>query len=286
MARRSNNRTIGCLAVALLMVLTGGVLTLGWLRQQQHLAPLQFEQRCEATVGTRSVVLTRDQAYYTAIIAGTAVRRGLGEQGATVAIATVYQETGIRNLDYGDRDSVGLFQQRPSQSWGTPQQIMDPWYATNRFFDALEQVDGWRTADVNDTAQAVQRSGHPEAYRQHEPKARVLARAFTGAEPGGLSCFDERTNPGDLPGFRTELRRTHGNVPSSVDDSRLTLTAADTEQAWALAAYAIANAGGQGITAVETDGQIWRPDQRTLPSWQAGGTVPAGTVAVTFRQAE
>lgn len=283
MARRRNNRAFGSLAVTVLLVLTAGILVLGWLRQQQHLAPLQFEQRCEARMGARSVVLTREQAYYTAIIVGTAVRRDLGVPGATVAMATVYQETGIRNLDYGDRDSLGLFQQRPSQDWGTPQQIMDPWYATDRFYDALEQVDQWRTGDVNDTAQAVQRSGHPEAYRQHEPNARVLAQAFTGAEPWAVSCFDERANPGDLPGFRTELRRTHGDIPATVADRRLTLTVDDTERARALAVYAIANAGVQGVTAVETDRRTWRPDQRAMPAWQEGGTVPAGTVVITFR---
>ena len=67
-----------------------------------------------------------DQAHYASIIVGLSVRRGLPARAASIAMATVYQETGIRNLDYGDRDSVGLFQQRPSQGWGTEKQLMDP----------------------------------------------------------------------------------------------------------------------------------------------------------------
>jgi hypothetical protein len=78
-------------------------------------------------------------------------------------MATVYQESGIRNLDYGDRDSVGLFQQRPSQRWGTPEQLIDPYYATGRFYDALVKIKNWESADINHVAQKVQRRGYPEA---------------------------------------------------------------------------------------------------------------------------
>lgn len=276
-------KTFGVVAVVLLLALTTVVIGVAWLRQQQHIAPLQFEQRCVARVDGEQVVLTLDQAYYTAIITGSAVRRGLGEPGSTIAMATAYQETGIRNLEHGDRDSLGLFQQRPSQDWGTPAEIMDPWYSTNRFFDELVEIDGWQTGDVNDTAQAVQRSGHPQAYRQHERNARVLARAFTGAVPEAVSCFDERVRPGDPAGFRSGLRRTHGELPSRFDGQRLTLTADDAEHARALSAYAIVNAGRNGIVAVENGGRIWRADQGSLPSWQDDGTATADEVVIVFR---
>lgn len=276
-------RAVGGVAVVVVLLVTAGVLGVAWLRQQQHVPPLRFEQRCVAAVDDRSVVLTLDQAYYTAIIIGTAVRRDLGEPGATIAMATVYQETGIRNLDHGDRDSVGLFQQRPSQDWGTMEQIMDPWYSTNEFYDALVQIDGWQTGDVNDIAQAVQRSGHPQAYRQHEENARVLAQAFTGVAPRAVSCFDERADDGDPEAFGAELRRTYGDIASQRDGRRLILDAGSGEQAQALAAYAIVNAGRTGIEAVETDGHIWRSDQRRLPSWQTGSPVPADRVVISFR---
>ena len=73
------------------------------------------------------MVLDLDQAHFASIIVGLSVRRKLPPRAATIAMATAYQETGIRNLDYGDRDSVGLFQQRPSQGWGTAKQLKDPY---------------------------------------------------------------------------------------------------------------------------------------------------------------
>ena len=151
-----------------------------------------------ATANDRSTVLDLDQAHYASIIVGLSVKRGLPPRAASIAMATVYQETGIRNLDYGDRDSVGLFQQRPSQGWGTKKQLMDPYYSTGKFYDALVKIDNWETDDINDVAQKVQRSGHPEAYRDHEADARVLASTLTGRSPAGFSCLDRTGTSGEL----------------------------------------------------------------------------------------
>ena len=111
------------------------------------------------------------------------------------------QESKLRNLDHGDRDSLGLFQQRPSQGWGTPAQVQDPIYAANKFYDALIKIDGYRTGDINDVAQRVQRSGHPNGYRKHEPKARALASALMGYSEAAFTCClrpgsAERETPG------------------------------------------------------------------------------------------
>ena len=158
------------------------------------------QQRCVATANNKSTVLDLDQAHYASIIAGVSVSAGLPPRAASIALATAYQETGIRNLDYGDRDSVGLFQQRPSQGWGTKQQLMDPYYATGKFYDALVKIKNWETDDINDVAQKVQRSGHPEAYRDHEADARVLASTLTGQSPAGFSCLDRSGTAGDVKG--------------------------------------------------------------------------------------
>ena len=109
-------------------------------------------------------------------------------RAATIALATAYQESKLYNLESGDRDSLGLFQQRPSQGWGSPEQVLDPYYATNAFYDALAEVDGYETMEVTDAAQEVQRSGFPEAYADHEADARVLASALTGNSPRAFSC--------------------------------------------------------------------------------------------------
>jgi cell wall-associated NlpC family hydrolase len=98
-----------------------------------------------------------------------------------VAIATAMQESTLANVDHGDRDSLGLFQQRPSQGWGTPAQIMNPTYAASKFYERLLAEPGWQEMSVNDAAQAVQRSGTPNAYAQHEQAARDVLAAVHGA---------------------------------------------------------------------------------------------------------
>ena len=100
---------------------------------------------------------------------------------AVVAIATALQESGLYNLDHGDRDSLGLFQQRPSQGWGTPQQIMDPVYASTKFYEALMGVSGWQTMLLYQAAQAVQRSALPTAYQQWSTPAQYLVASISGA---------------------------------------------------------------------------------------------------------
>src|SRR3954469_11918085 len=144
MGTRPTALGIGCLVVALvLLVVAGGVAVFGVLRDRGLAAPVPGQQRCVATADGRSVVLDLEQARLTSVIVGMSVRRGLAPRAASIAMATVYQETGIRNLDHGDRDSVGLFQQRPSQGWGTAEQLQDPYYATRRFYEALVKVRGW-----------------------------------------------------------------------------------------------------------------------------------------------
>jgi len=107
---------------------------------------------------------------------------GVSDYGIVIALAAAMQESSLRNLDHGDRDSLGLFQQRPSQGWGTPAQVMDPAHASRLFFGGpsnpnrgvtagLLDVPGWRAASVTDAAQAVQRSAYPDAYAKWEVSA-------------------------------------------------------------------------------------------------------------------
>ena len=162
------------------------------------------------------MALDLDQAHFASIIVGLSVRRGLSARAASIAMATVYQETGIRNLDYGDRDSVGLFQQRPSQGWGTPEQLIDPHFAAGAFYDALVKIKNWETGDINDVAQKVQRSGYPEAYRDHEEDARVLASTLTGRSPAAFTCLERAAAAGDGTGLRRSLRKTFGDIDVEV----------------------------------------------------------------------
>src|SRR5690606_4814014 len=124
-------------------------------------------ERCAATADGRTWYLSVTQADNAALVAGTAVRRGFPARAATIGLATALQESRLVNIDYGDRDSVGLFQQRPSQGWGTVDEIMDPVYSTGKFYDGLVRVEDYEDLEVTLAAQAVQRSGLSATYSRH-----------------------------------------------------------------------------------------------------------------------
>ncbi len=109
---------------------------------------------------------------------------GVGDYGLVIALATAMQESSLRNIHFGDRDSLGLFQQRPSKGWGTPAQVTDPTYASRAFFggptgpnngvaNGLLDITGWQSKSVTAAAQAVQRSAYPDAYAKWEASARA-----------------------------------------------------------------------------------------------------------------
>ncbi|MEU6421694.1 heavy metal transporter [Streptomyces spiralis] len=135
-----------------------------------------------------SYEFTPEQAVNAATIAAVGTGRGMPERAVTIALATALQESGLRNIEHGDRDSLGLFQQRPSQGWGTPKQIMEPTYAAGVFYEHLAKVPGYTRLPLTVAAQRVQRSGFPQAYAKHEPDATLLAAAFTGRAAATLTC--------------------------------------------------------------------------------------------------
>ena len=139
----------------------------------------------QCTITGSPFTVTGEQVENARTIAQVARDRGLPDRAVVIALATAQQESRLRNLDYGDRDSLGLFQQRPSSGWGTPAQVQDPVYAANKFFDHLVQVPGWEVGDLTTVADRVQRSAYPRAYAQWED----LATALTGALAAGtVSC--------------------------------------------------------------------------------------------------
>ncbi|RZU30392.1 hypothetical protein BKA19_0008 [Blastococcus saxobsidens] len=126
------------------------------------------------TLPGSSVTLSADQMANAATIAEVGWDRGLPDRAVVIALATAMQESTLRNLDYGDRDSLGLFQQRPSQGWGTPEQVQDPVYAAGQFYDRLVQIPEWESGRLTNIAQAVQISGHPELYQKWQEFAQEL----------------------------------------------------------------------------------------------------------------
>lgn len=116
------------------------------------------------------------------IIADVGASRSIPDQGVVVALMAAMTESGLRNLDHGDRDSLGLFQMRPSQGWGTPQQLTDPEYAANKFYDVLLVVPNWQGMTPGAAAQAVERSAFPDRYNTHEQTARQILGAVRGID--------------------------------------------------------------------------------------------------------
>lgn len=287
-SRARPRRAAGCgvaAAVALVLLLATGVSGVVWLRMNEYISPTPFEARCRFVAAGDPTVLDLGQSQLAGIIVGRAVDRGLPARAGSIAMATAYQESGVRNLNYGDRDSLGLFQQRPSQGWGSADQILDPYYSTDAFYDALVKVDGWETGEINTVAQTIQRSGHPEAYRKHEPKARVVASVLTGHSAAGVTCGFTTPSSADAAGLASSMRQTLGVAAEvSTDGTTLTATGATDEQAWAIAHHAVVNASTTGVSSVGAAGRLWTWQPRRLPDWSVSdGAADGRTVTVTFR---
>jgi len=281
------------------LVATGIVV---WRLVGDTVSPLLRPDRCTATVQRRTVALEPAQAENAALIAAIAIRRGMPARAATIAIATAYQESKLVNIDYGDRDSLGLFQQRPSQGWGTRREILDPVYSINAFYDALAQVDGYEAMQVTVAAQEVQRSAFPDAYADHEADARVLASALTGQSWRAFHCTvtdapDE--SPSDLGEagltgraavVRDDLQAAFGTqalggfAPGGVRDGHREGSAhydgraidvffrpvseESKQRGWAMAHYLVAHAARLDVRTVIFDGRIWTAGLRSGSGWR------------------
>ncbi|MBW9206800.1 hypothetical protein KV102_11565 [Mumia sp. zg.B53] len=299
MAPRDRRRR-GASLLLILLVLVGVVAAgLVVLARSGQIAQLRGEE-CTVEVGDTYATLDLEQTEHASLMAAIAMRRGLPARAVTIAVATAYQESKLRNIDYGDRDSVGLFQQRPSQGWGTVEQIMEPRYAITRFYEGLEKVDGYRSMSVTEAAQAVQRSGYPEAYADHEAYGRAIASALTGNSPATFTCVvDLPATDEGVPGangltpaaeaVRVDVRKAFGRLPTggyaadgvstghsagskhydgkAVDVFFRPVTAQAKKDGWALAQYLVANARRLGIATVIYDAKIWTA-RRSPQGWR------------------
>jgi hypothetical protein len=165
---------------------------------------------CTAQANGERVALQPQQAANAATIGAVASSRRLPERALAIALTTALQESELRNLREGDRDSLGLFQQRPSQGWGTAQHIMDPVYSANEFFDELVKIPGYADLPPAVAAQQVQHSGYPQAYAKRVGAASVLASALSGRVPS-LSCrVAPESGAGSVAAVQAQLTREFG----------------------------------------------------------------------------
>jgi hypothetical protein len=228
--------------------------------------------RCTVTIDGALSTLTAEQADNAALIAATAIRRGLPNHAVTVALAAALQESDLRNLDYGDRDSLGLFQQRPSQGWGQAEQVQDPRFATNAFYDHLEDVPAWEGLPVTEAAQAVQRSGHPLGYADHEADARLWARALTGEVPfGAVTCSlpSGKADAGAAASFAERVSADFGSrvavtiEPGTDGGAAVRVSSSEPPVVDAVATWSIAVASGWPVTDVTLCDRRWTRAKET-----------------------
>jgi hypothetical protein len=250
--------------------------------------PLPDPEGCSAKLAGHQVDLTTEQAENATLISAIGVSRGLPARAVSIALATAYQESKIRNLTSGDRDSLGLFQQRPSQGWGSAAQVRNPYYATNAFYDALAKIPNYKTMRITEAAQKVQRSGYPEAYQEHAPDARTLASVLTGYSPGGLfSCVvHETSSRGSAREVIRQVERAFGNVAASRTGSRQDVTVtvpageAGRRLGWSVAQFVVAHGVRLHPAAVSYAGKGWRTGSDSESGWRATGRNDATTVRI------
>jgi hypothetical protein len=244
------------------------------------------------------------------------------ERAVTIALATALQESQLVNIQHGDLDSLGLFQQRPSQGWGTKKEILDPTYAAGVFYKHLSKVDDYQQLPLTVAAQRVQRSGYPEAYAKHEPEATLLSAALTGQAAATLTCqgLPDSTQTAVGPDAvraalvrdfgRTVLKETGAEVTASGSASKgtskakaestpapsasasggsstvtLPVRTGSTKTGWQLAHWAVANSSELHIERVSYAGREWAAGSADDPWHSTSSTKAAGGVSiVTERQ--
>ncbi|MEV0488149.1 heavy metal transporter [Streptomyces sp. NPDC050508] len=262
---------------------------------------------------------SQEQTMNAATIAAVGTGRGMPERAVTIALATSLQESQLVNIQHGDLDSLGLFQQRPSQGWGTKKEILDPTYAAGVFYEHLSKVDDYQKLPLTVAAQRVQRSGYPEAYAKHEPEATLLSAALTGQAAATLTCqgLPDSTQANVGPDAvraalvrdfgRTVLKETGAEVTGSGSTSKgkakakstpapsasatggsstvtLPVRSGSTRTGWQLAHWAVANSSELHIERVSYAGREWAAGSADDP-WHSTATKAAGGVRiVTERQ--
>jgi len=247
----------------------------------QHVTPYLAGSGCQAGSGTSAVSLDTEQASIAATIAAVAAHERLPRHALTVAYAAAMQESHMHNLNYGDRDSVGVFQQRPSEGWGTTSELENPVYATSRFFAALTRVPGYLQLPVDEAAQAVQHSADGSAYSQYDLTAGALTGAFTGQWPRAVWCwYTSGPQPKtDLAAAGQGLAAAFGApgrdgavirfATSRSAKSPAAAMRVRKASAWTVASWLVTHARAYGISDVRCDGyewstadgsQGWRPD--------------------------
>jgi len=253
---------------------------------------------CQAGTGDNAIALDFEQAANAATIAGVAVHQQLPGRALTVAYATAFQESKLENLSYGDRDSVGIFQQRPSEGWGTAAQLQDPAFAARAFFRELVKVPNYAKIPVYEAAQSVQKSAYGYAYQQYAQTGAHLAAYYTAA-PHAVTCWYNPSTQAANQGVSTKLNLSgavkgledafgkpgRGQVLTGISragagESATATVRTATRGGWPVANWLVTNASSYGITQVSYAGYRWTAGL-TETSWQADSAASAGGIVAS-----
>jgi hypothetical protein len=258
---KAARRGLGPAALLMVIVLAAGAVYLAIKHGTGVLNPAG----CQAGSGQSAISLDPEQAAIAATIAGVAHHQAMPRRAVVVAYAAAMQESKLQNLRFGDRDSVGVFQQRPSQGWGPARKLLDPVYASTKFFQALASVPGYQRKPVYRAAQAVQHSADGSAYSQYQQEASLLAADFTGHSAHAVWCWPDGAGPprANLAAARRALTATFGPVVSQQlaaprDPPHLLVPAAHATLGWTVAAWLVTHAASYGIHQVSYAGLRWR----------------------------
>jgi hypothetical protein len=227
------------------------------------------------TFGSYNVNLSRSQNAATMV--SVVVSRGLPERAAVLVLGAALQESKLDNIaaGQGDRDSVGVLQQRPSQGWGTAAHLIDIHYATGRFLTALVKVPNWQNDTLANVVQAIQISADGAAYARHEAQAQTMADALTGKTPAGVSC--QFGKPTAVASPTTVVKQLTSDLPVQSPTTSGTVIRVPGAS-WASAAWFITHANTFGLSSVRYSGKAWTRSK----GWKDDASAPATSVEATL----
>lgn len=279
----------GALIGVVALAAVGGLALRYVTRDGTHPFELAPTPGCVVSSAEHDVALDLTQMSNAATITAVGIGRKVPERAVVVALATALQESKLENLPHGDRDSLGLFQQRPSQGWGTADQVQDPRYASRKFYAALLKVKGWQKMRVTDAAQKVQRSAYPNAYEKWVDEAQVMADALLGKVsaavvctlPGATDVTAAQDGPAAVTALAASLALDYGDdvaVNTDEQGGAVRVAAASGALGWAYAHWMVSQAADRGVARVTYAGHEWTAKSG---KWEAVASADASQVVAS-----
>jgi hypothetical protein len=276
----TRRRRRGISGISLLIAV---IVVLGLYVAFRSVAPLLQGSDCTAAGAGQDIALNPGQAGIAATIAGVAARDALPQRAVTIAYAAALQESKLENLTYGDRDSVGVFQQRPSQGWWKRSDLDNPVYASSKFFAALFRVPGYQRMPIYEAAQDVQHSADGFAYQRYQSLAGHMTPAFTGQDAHAVWCWYSPKIGGTAKVDAASRGLAQAFGPQSARpaaDPGLIVQVATGRQGWAEAAWLVTHAQQYRIADVAYAGYQWSAASGRQGWARTVSPAPPGTVDV------